>query len=241
MTDIHRRQYRDNLDFVEAGFSACWGNANDLAVASKTLIDQGLHAPGLSLAVLALEEIGKLCAMDGLLFARPEDHKSLRFGKSQRDHDTKLTMLAGLPLFIANLSQVDPRRANVQIYGHAMAISFNQLKNAGDVLLQLIKEEDFSGLNKWKQMGFYVSADRCGFQAPRQAVDCKIAEAANHYAWQAITMLDFVLKDGNLERYIAQARSIRSKLTESDHQALERAGQDLAQIFFGPDERSAEG
>src|SRR6266566_7629149 len=109
MSDIpDKRRYRNSLDFVAGGFRACWRNANDLLAASKNLIEQGLHAPGLSLAVLALEEIGKMCAIDGLLFAQSDDHKAQRFGKSQRDHDTKLAALSILPLFISNLSHVDP-------------------------------------------------------------------------------------------------------------------------------------
>jgi hypothetical protein len=61
-----KRRYRNTLEFIQDGFRACWRNASDLVAASENLIDQGLHGPGLSLAVLALEELGKLCAIDGL-------------------------------------------------------------------------------------------------------------------------------------------------------------------------------
>jgi AbiV family abortive infection protein len=163
----NKRRYRDTLDSIEGGFRACWHNANDLVAASKSLIDQGLHAPGLSLAVLALEEIGKLCAIDGLLFAQSNDHKSHTFGKSQRDHVTKLAALPVLPLLITNLSRVDPRRENKQAYAEALVITLHQLKSDGNAVLQLIQKEDrcgadsrrrprrvFSGLDKWKQQGF---------------------------------------------------------------------------------------
>jgi AbiV family abortive infection protein len=138
-----RRQYRNSLDFVESGFRACWRNANDLIAASKSLIDQGLHAPGLSLAVLALEEVGKLCAIDGLLYARSDDHKSHTFGKSRSDHCTKLTALPLLPFFIANLSRVDPRHTDDQAYNEAMAISLHYLKSDENVVRQPIQ-------NKWE-------------------------------------------------------------------------------------------
>src|SRR6266851_5564071 len=75
------RKYRNSLEFIERGFQACWHNAQDLVLASKKLIDGELHAPALSLAVLALEELAKLCAIDGLLFARHDDHKSEAFFK----------------------------------------------------------------------------------------------------------------------------------------------------------------
>ena len=104
MSDPRRkRRYRNNLDFVEAGLCACWRNANELVAASKNLIDRGQHAPALSLSVLALEELGKMCAIDGLVFARSNDDKAQRFDKSLRGHDVKLAALQLLPLFISAL------------------------------------------------------------------------------------------------------------------------------------------
>jgi AbiV family abortive infection protein len=43
---------------MESGFRACWENALDLNAASQNLHDGGFHATGLSLSVLALEELG---------------------------------------------------------------------------------------------------------------------------------------------------------------------------------------
>jgi AbiV family abortive infection protein len=62
-----KRKFRSSLEFVEAGFRACLQNAQDLVSASQKLIAAELHAPALSVAVLALEELGKLFALDGLL------------------------------------------------------------------------------------------------------------------------------------------------------------------------------
>jgi AbiV family abortive infection protein len=230
-----KRRYRNSLEPVEAGFRACWRNANDLVAGSKNLIDQGLHAPGLSLAVLALEEIGKMCAIDGLLFARSDDHKSHRFGKSQRGHDIKLMGLGVLPFFIDNLSRVDPRREDQPAYAQVLAISLHQLQGDGNAVLQPMQEEGFTGLNKWKQRGLYVGIDGNAVVTPCETVDRKYAEAVYHFAWRAISTLDFVLKDGNLERYIEQARSIRDKLAERDHESFEQAGQRMAAILFDLD------
>jgi AbiV family abortive infection protein len=232
------RKYRNNLEFVETGLRACWRNANDLAAASKNLIDEGLHAPGLSLAVLALEEVGKLCAIDGLLFVRSDDHKAHTFGKSQRDHNIKLAALTLLPFLIGNFSRFDPRRENKEVYAKTMAISLHQLKSDENLVLQSIKAESIAALDKWKQKGFYVAVDPNAFVTPREAIDSKIAEAVRHFTWRAISTLDFVFKDGNLERYINQARLVRSNLSECDHQAFEEVGQQLVDIFFGSEEIS---
>ena len=58
-TPPDKRKYRNDLGFIEQGFRACWQNTQDLTNAAKHLLDNGLHAPALSLSVLALEEIGK--------------------------------------------------------------------------------------------------------------------------------------------------------------------------------------
>lgn len=71
-SEIHmdRCNYRNSLDFVEAGFKACWLNTRDLVKGTKVLLDNSLHALALSTSVLALEELGKLFCVHGLLFAR---------------------------------------------------------------------------------------------------------------------------------------------------------------------------
>jgi AbiV family abortive infection protein len=226
-----KRRYRNNLDFVGAGFRACWSNAKELVAASDKLIHEGLHAPALSLAVLALEEIGKLCSVDGLLFARAGDRKSQRFDKSQRDHETKLGVVPSLPFLIANLTRVDPRFGKNQAYAEALAINLRGWQSDRNELLQHMRQEDFAAaLNSWKQRGFYVSADRGTVITPREAVDPELAQAMHRFAWRSISTLDFVLRDGNLERYIEQAKSMRAGMTESDHQTLEATA---TEMLFG--------
>jgi AbiV family abortive infection protein len=90
VADHSKRKYRNTLEFVESGFRACWENALDLNAASQKLHDGGFHATGLSLSVLALEELGKLTAIDGLLFSRQDDYKSAAFLKANRSHASKL-------------------------------------------------------------------------------------------------------------------------------------------------------
>lgn len=230
-----KRKYRNSLDFVESGFRACWSNAQDLVVASQKLIDSGLHAPALSLAVLALEELAKLSAIDGLLFARHDDHKAATFTKSGRSHSAKLTVLELFPLLLGNLSRTDPRYGKEQKYNLALAISLRQLKENGNAVMARLQEAGFLGLDSWKQQGFYVSALDRRFIAPCDAIEPSFAKAVHHLAWRATTTLDFVLKGGNLERYIENARSVRAALTEEQHQELERLGEErFTRIFCGP-------
>lgn len=80
------RKYRTSLDQVEDAFRACWKTAQQHVAASKVLKESDLHAQALSLAVLAIEELGKLFCVDGLLFARADDGRAKAFAKAQRDH-----------------------------------------------------------------------------------------------------------------------------------------------------------
>jgi AbiV family abortive infection protein len=68
MSSQRKRTYNEALGFVQSGFVACWRNASDLVSASKVLLDAGIHAPAVSLAVLALEEMGKLFAVERIRY-----------------------------------------------------------------------------------------------------------------------------------------------------------------------------
>ena len=104
-----KRQYRNSLEFVASGFVACWRNVGDLVGAARVPNESGYFAQSLSLSVLALEEPSKLYAADGLLFARPDDHKAKAFNSATKGHETKLIPLETFPLRIGVLSQPDPR------------------------------------------------------------------------------------------------------------------------------------
>jgi hypothetical protein len=68
--------------------------------------------------------------------------------------------------------------------------------------------------------------------APKDAIERDLAQCVYHLAWRATTTLDFLLKDGNLERYIERARGIRANLTEAQHQQLERMGAEEFKRLF---------
>ncbi len=97
------------LRIIESALRACWSNAQDLISASAVILEKGQTGLGLSLAVLALEELGKLLSVDGLLFARNDDHKAAAFSKSMKSHSHKLEALELLPLLIGQIANFDHR------------------------------------------------------------------------------------------------------------------------------------
>ena len=179
-------------------------------------------------------ELGKLFAIDGLLYARHDDRKSTAFVKSGRSHTAKLTFLDIFPLLLLNLTRADPRYGKEERFNVALAISAQDLKEAGNAVLEQLGERDFLRLDRWKQQGFYASSVEAEgrFITPSEAVSPSLAKAVHHLAWRAVTTLDFVLKGGNLKRYIEQARSVRAALTEEQHQELERRGQAVFTEIF---------
>ena len=152
-----------------------------------------------------------------------------RFDKSLRDHSTKLGLVWKLPFLIGHLGRVDPRFGD-QAYNKALASNLHQWKTGGNALFQQMQKQ---GLNEWKQKGFYVHPSGGILLAPSEGIDPKLAQAACRFAWQSIGTLDFVLKDGNLERYMEQAKSIRGTMTESDHQTVEESARQMTEMLFG--------
>ena len=120
-------------------------NAKDLLLAAQKLIDGGLTAPALSVSVLALEELGKLVAIDGLLYASQDDYKSKRFAKSLHRHDVKLEDLDVLHHFLRSLARADPRYAKEEGFKLALRYALKDLKEAENAVMGEMGERSFVG------------------------------------------------------------------------------------------------
>jgi AbiV family abortive infection protein len=232
------RRYAKSLEFIQAGFLACLQNARDLVAASKILMDSGYQAPALSLSVLALEEIGKVIAIDGLLFARPDSDRAAKSTKADRSHIVKLQALAVVDMMVEKASLVDPRNRVEGAHATALAVILQQLQAAKHAVLDLLPDKDFQLLNRMKQEGFYISADQEKFICPRDVVNPALSKAVYNFAWAAAGAMTTVLSGDNLERYFNMAASIRQKSTEQSHQRDELVGRQLTELLFGSDKPS---
>jgi AbiV family abortive infection protein len=235
-----KRRYGKSLEFVRAGFLACLQNAKDLVAASKVLIDSGYLAPALSLSVLALEEIGKLIAIDGLLFARADSDRAGKAMKADRSHIVKLQALAVVDMMVAKTSLVDPRNCVEGPYATALAVILQQLEAAKHAVLDLLPGRDFQLLNRMKQEGFYVGTDQEKFICPRDVVDPALSKAVYNFAWAAAGAMATVLSGDNLERYFDMAASIQSRSTEQSHQHDEFIGRQLTELMFDSEENRSD-
>jgi len=229
-----KRNYHSDLDFVEAGFRACWQNASDLLLSAQLLLESKLMGTALSLSVLTMEEVGKIMLLDGLVFAKHSDYKDKKFRSGFSKHRSKLQFLDLFPFFVTSLGSADPRYEREVRYKRALALTVHNLKIERAALAQWIGEEcDLLKLDRWKQSGFYAETGGDQFVTPRQAVPEEFARAVNTLTWRFITTIDFLLKSGNLERYFDRARRIRGKASEADHLWMEKIGSEIADELFG--------
>jgi len=235
-----KRNYRSNLLFIESGFRACWRNATDLLSATTVLLDARHFGVSLSVSVLAMEEIGKMMFIDGLLFARSGDHKDEGFRSGFRKHPWKLRFLDLFPFFVHALAMVDLRYDEEQRFRTAMAISLSNLKRERARLAEWLGAAcDLTELDRWKQQGLYAGTSGDRFVTPNEVISEAFSRAAHGLARRFVTSVDFHLKNGGIDRYFAQAKSIRSKLKETDHQIFEKLGAETFEEVFGigpPDE-----
>jgi AbiV family abortive infection protein len=239
---LSKRPYRSNLEFVERGIRACSSNAVSLATSSKKLLDVGDHAHALALAVLSVEEFGKVCAVDALLFAKQGDDKSATFARSMRDHRTKLGYFATFPFLIGNLARADLRAKQDQAFAETIAFSTRRMQAAGNDVLSKLGSDGFSALDLWKQKSLYVTVDGGTFVDPSEVIKPELAAAVCHLASFAADLFSFVSTDENLSRYFEMARAVRARLTESAHQQLELAAEGLVEELFSgwPDQEAGE-
>jgi AbiV family abortive infection protein len=235
-----KRQYGKSLEFVRSGFVACLQNAKDLVAASKVLMETGYHAPALSLSVLALEEIGKLIAIDGLLVAQADSGRAAKAAKAGHSHVVKLQALAVVDRMVAKTSLVDPRNNVEGAYATALAVILQQLEAAKHAVLNLLPDRDFQLLNRMKQQGFYIGNDQDKFICPRDVIDSAVSKAVYNFAWAAAGAMATVLSGDNLERYFNMAASIRSKSTEQSHQDDEAIGKQFIELLFSSEQNRSD-
>ena len=172
--------------------------------------------------------------IDGLLFARSGDHKDEAFRSGFRKHPWKLRFLELFPMFVHALAMVDPRYDNEERFRMAMAISLSNLKQERARLAQWLGAPcDLTELDRWKQRGFYagISGDKCF--TPNEMISENFSRAVHALARRYVSSVDFHLKNDRIDRYFAQAKSIRSKLTEIGHQTLEMLGSETFEEVFG--------
>jgi len=227
-------EYLRDLRFVLRGIEACRHNATRLSATSKDALDAGRSGLALSLSTLALEEIGKLLFVDGLLFAQHDDYKDQALKKGFRKHAKKLFSLIRFPLAVETFARLDPRYESQPEYRQAIAISLENWNQARCALAPWIGEDCALGsLDFWKQRGFYVEMSKDEFVDPNEAIPTAFAESVVLVASVTVDIINFIFRD-NLEGYHEAAQTIRQMRTDEGHEAVKQLAEKLVdEVFAG--------
>jgi AbiV family abortive infection protein len=208
------------IDAVGHGFEACWLNARELIEAAKEMKAKNRSGLSLSLAVLAMEEVGKMHLIDGLIFAKSGDDRHEQFRTGHLKHKEKLLRLEVFPLMLMNLAMLDPRYQKEEAYNTTLATAVLLLKEQKEHLKGWLGPScHFRELDLWKQRGFYVHFDGKRFERPIEAIDENFSEAIVGFADRMIDTLTFILK-GNIDRYKNQIRVMRETITDEERSEI---------------------
>lgn len=234
-----KRKYRHDLEFVFKAIAACRAQSLSLFEGAELLFEAKNYPLALANAVLALEEVGKLFLIDGLLFARSDDRKSTRFIRGAQKHGSKLRSIGYFPTFVSYLLMVRKTLSNVPTLiplDVSVGIARKSHANAVKALLQRhgdnFKVED---LDKWKQKGFYSHTDGSGtFVTSAVSIDRDIAEDVLSFARPIVGIIGYLLDEDGMDAYKRFANGSRSTMSEADHTRIEEKTAREIEEILGP-------
>ncbi len=224
--------YKSGLEFIGAGVEACWQNSDELIKFAKLIQSHGNCGLALSLAVLSMEEIGKLLLIDGLLFSKQNDEISALFENGYKSHKLKLKSLDAFPILLTYLANFNERYSKDSTFRYTIVAVIKQYQQDRMELIPWIgKNCDLTELDKWKQRGFYSQYDSNGqFTCPRE-VNKVLSDAVIKLAFRIVDAVDFVLKN-NIDRYKKSIEAMRASITEDDLEVLRNHTQEIVTETF---------
>lgn len=127
---------------IATGMYLCYMNARDLLDEAKLLKENGHYARALSLAILVLEELGKIPILCNMILCRPDDSKTWnQLWKELQSHRVKLEIIT--------------------VYGKQL------LKKLGKGFKSELPAGIEPLIDKLKQLGFYVNFHEDQFVLPQ--------------------------------------------------------------------------
>jgi len=225
-----------SVDIIARGIEACLLNANELLQTAKEAMSLKRHGLALSLAVLAMEEVGKLIAIDGLSFAKPGDDRRGIAQNAQRYHRLKLGALDVYPLFLNYFAMLDPRYHKEPRFRETLGIILVSYKKQRHELEPWLGSAcDLRQLDEWKQRGFYTHIDQVTGQVRRPSdIDRAFSDCVFQLAFRIVDSMNFVLRE-NISRYEKQIQSIRESLTDLELQQIKERAKEIVGAVFRVD------
>lgn len=224
--------YSHDAESILGAFFKAYESALANFEAATVLAEQQHLAQATSLAILALEEVGKMMLLDGLLFARTGDERYKHYKQGNLSHRTKLDAVELYPLFLNYLTTVDPRE-NETRFNQTMVIVFTDLKAKRQKLATLLGEGFvFPDLDNLKQKGFYSHEIDGVLKSNKDAIDPEVSKAVLDLAWRVIDTLKFLLGI-HLENYRERFRTLRDKVDEVTLKRIRKEATKIVTNMFG--------
>jgi len=210
---LRSQMYSHDTKTVLNAFAKAYESALANYEAASALAELKHFSQATSVAILSLEEVGKMFLIDGLLFARTGDERYKHYKQGHLSHQMKLNAVALYPLFLGYLTISDPRR-NEGSYHQMMESMLTDLKTKRQELADLLgKDFLFRNLDHLKQKGFYSYEADGVFKANKEAIDPELAKAVLAFDRSVTDALKFVL-GRSLENYNALFQDLREKVDE---------------------------
>lgn len=226
--------YSHDTETVFNAFSKAFESALANQEAALALAKQNHISQASSLAILALEEVGKMMLLDGLLFSKTGDDRYKQYKQGHLSHRMKLDAVELYPLFLHHLTTVDPRR-NDNRFKQTMLVIFTDLKAKRQELANLLGEEFvFPDLDQLKQQGFYSHETDGVLKSNKEAIDPKVAEVLLALTWRVTDTLKFVLGQ-SLEHYKEFFQNMREKVDEVSLKKVRKEATNIVRNIFGID------
>src|SRR6266545_4958842 len=222
---------------IVGGIEACLRNASDLVKAAKLLLEAQLHAPSLSLAILAMEEVGKTILIDGLIFAQPEDERAELLKRGGRQHRQKLQALDMFPLLLRELATLDQRFDTEQSFQQTFVFMVESYRHQRSALSPWLGPECCLVNLDWvKQEGFYVNrrTDH-SFVLPHDAINKGFAAAVVDLAWLLTDSVNFLLKT-NWEAFRERVRRWRETISPEALRQIRSHAEAIVSEAFGEED-----
>lgn len=205
------------------GLRSCLENADRLVQESDLLYGAGHLERSLALAVLALEELGKLICINGLAFSLTRSSRGEEsFHHVRKAHQAKLSALYSFPLVIFQFAGL-----NEHVFANEMRNkSIHKIIQGFHRHMERLEPwiggmDNLEDLNRWKQRALYVDFDdEQGFTGP-SGRDPELVAAVQGLARHMVDGLKKVLL-GNLDRYAEAIRAIRRTVTPEKFSEIER-------------------
>jgi AbiV family abortive infection protein len=229
-----KAKYPHSLSFLKHGYLAIKDTVSQLVDSSSVLLESGAHSQAASLAVIALEECGKIFLLDSLLFSKPGDDSVKGFKKGSINHKYKLFALQFFITFLKSLSEHDKRYGDER-FRKAIQIGILNLHQNYKQLRDSMPASNRHELDRIKQEGFYTKIEGQDFSPTTKTLSFDVAARINQLAAAMKANMDFIMTPQAVSAYVKAGKDLRSEISVDDWENIldiveENVGALLAQV-----------